>query len=95
MHRPYYHNGYDAHGNGVAETCRECSHDNILVPVSFCLEAMRYLVADRKLDDLVDAWHLGDGPGLELHEYLGWTLQEFVYWVECFELPEHFINEQS
>jgi hypothetical protein len=34
-----------------------------------------------QIDDAVDAWHEGAGLGMELHEYLGWTEEEYSAWV--------------
>jgi hypothetical protein len=33
------------------------------------------------IDDAIEAWHEGAGSGLHLHEYLGWTWDEYVDWV--------------
>ena len=30
-----------------------------------------------QVDDFIDEWHLGDGEGLELYEYLGMTWLEY------------------
>jgi hypothetical protein len=35
----------------------------------------------QSLDDLVDRWHEGDGEGVELHEYLGMSWDEYCKWV--------------
>ena len=93
MHRPIYHN--DQPYVAKAEICQECSHDNVLVPVSFCPEAMKYVIADEKLLDLIDEWHDGAGLDQELHEYLGWTEEEYAQWINNYEIPEWFINEQN
>lgn len=95
MHRPYYHNGYDAHGEGIAEICKECSHDDVLVPVSFCPEAMKYLEAEDRILDLVGKWHDGEGFNQELYEYLGWSDEEYTHWANKHQLPKHFIDEQT
>jgi len=34
------------------------------------------------IDDFVQAWHEGDGPGLELREFLGMTREEYGLWLE-------------
>jgi len=34
------------------------------------------------LDDLIERWHEGDGEGMELHEYLGMSREEYRRWVE-------------
>ncbi len=36
---------------------------------------------DSAVDDAIDAWHEGDGK-VPLHEYLGWTREEYRAWVE-------------
>ena len=39
--------------------------------------------------DKIDAWHMSE-PGtenLELHEYLGWTIDEYAHWVTTGEIP--------
>lgn len=39
--------------------------------------------AERIMNDMIDAWHDGAGDGLELHEYLGMTWEEYAAWVEA------------
>ena len=34
------------------------------------------------IDDYVDAWHDSDDEDVQLHEYLGFTLDEYKLWVE-------------
>lgn len=34
------------------------------------------------IDDLIDAWHDGAGEDQALHEYLGWTWEQYKKWVE-------------
>jgi hypothetical protein len=38
-------------------------------------------MTNEELDDLVDRWHNGEGEGLELHEYLGMTWEEYEQWL--------------
>ncbi|MGH7044238.1 MAG: hypothetical protein ACREFY_19200 [Acetobacteraceae bacterium] len=38
-------------------------------------------VAEQQIDDFISAWHDGDGGGLSLHEYLGFTWPEYQEWV--------------
>lgn len=38
------------------------------------------------IDDKIAAWHDGDGEGLELHEYLGWTWEAYCHWVNTGEV---------
>lgn len=35
----------------------------------------------------IERWHMGDGEEMELHEYLGWTWDEYSLWVEQGVLP--------
>lgn len=38
-------------------------------------------MTDEEIDDLIKAWHFDNaGPGLELHEFLGWTWEQYAYW---------------
>jgi hypothetical protein len=39
------------------------------------------------IDDRIDAWHDGGGRNLELHEYLGWTREQYKAWLERSEYP--------
>jgi hypothetical protein len=39
------------------------------------------------VDDFVEAWHEGAGEGLELHEFLGMTWDEYGHWARTAELP--------
>ena len=34
------------------------------------------------IDDKVEAWHEGDGDGLDLHEYLGMNWDEYAVWAK-------------
>lgn len=36
----------------------------------------------RDLDEMVEEWHDGPDDGIELHEYLGLTWQEYKSWTE-------------
>lgn len=36
---------------------------------------------EAQVDDAVSAWHNGAGGGLELHQYLGWSWEEYSRWV--------------
>lgn len=39
--------------------------------------------------DKIDAWHFdGAGEGLALHEYLGWTWNQYRDWAITGELPD-------
>lgn len=41
-----------------------------------------------ELDTKIEAWHNGDGEGKHLHEYLGWTFEEYKCWVEIGRMPD-------
>ena len=43
---------------------------------------------NNKIDDMVDEWHDGASE-LLLHEYLGWTFQEYKTWVESSVPPRY------
>lgn len=44
-------------------------------------------MTDEEVDDAIDAWHDGAGPGQSLHEYLGWTWEQYAHWVQTNEIP--------
>ena len=44
---------------------------------------------DEAIDDCVDEWHNGAGENLELHEYLGFTWEEYAIWVPH---PSELVN---
>lgn len=37
---------------------------------------------EKRILDKIDEWHEGAGKGKELHEYLGWSKEEYAAWVE-------------
>lgn len=37
---------------------------------------------DAEIDDAIEAWHASEGPAGQLHEWLGWTLDEYWNWVK-------------
>ena len=39
------------------------------------------------IDDAIDAWHEGEGNGMQLHEWLGWTWEEYSDYVTHAKLP--------
>ena len=39
-----------------------------------------------ELDARIDSWHNGDGEGQSIHEYLGWTWEQYKHWAETGEL---------
>ena len=36
---------------------------------------------ERRINDKIDKWHLHYKGDMPLHEYLGWTWDEYVVWV--------------
>ena len=47
---------------------------------TFLSEVLAGRETEAAVDDWVEAWHTGDGEGLELHEYLGMTWDEYGDW---------------
>jgi hypothetical protein len=45
-----------------------------------------------EIDNAVDAWHEGGGHGVQLHEYLGWTWEQYGHWAETGTPPDHTGN---
>lgn len=43
-------------------------------------------VTEENIHDLIDEWHDGDSSQ-ELHEFLGFTFEEYARWVEKDEFP--------
>lgn len=39
-----------------------------------------------EVDDAIERWHTGDSE-LPLHEFLGWSRQEYSIWVETNVIP--------
>lgn len=46
------------------------------------------LLTEEEVDNAIDEWHNNDKLDCALHEYLGWTWNEYAYWVETCELPQ-------
>lgn len=44
-------------------------------------------MTSEELNDLIDAWHDGPDTDQALHEYLGWTWEQYVTWVETDVMP--------
>lgn len=44
-------------------------------------------MTSEELNDLIDAWHDRPDTGQELHEYLGWTWEQYATWVETDTMP--------
>lgn len=47
--------------------------------IDLCLAG--HALAD-DIDQFVDRWHDGQGPGMELHDFLGMSFDEYSLWVE-------------
>lgn len=44
---------------------------------------------EKEINDKIDLWHFNlEGQGQELHEFLGWTWEEYVEWVETGVIPD-------
>jgi hypothetical protein len=43
-------------------------------------------MTEEELADLIEKWH-NDPNSFSLHEFLGWTVQEYTHWLETGELP--------
>jgi len=46
----------------------------------------KHVVTEENIHDLIDEWHEGDS-NQELHEFLGFTFEEYARWVETDEFP--------
>jgi hypothetical protein len=44
-------------------------------------------LTEAEINARVTEWHMSDGPTCPLHEYLGWTAQEYARWVESSQIP--------
>jgi len=47
---------------------------------TFLSEVLAGRAEPEAVDDWVEAWHEGEGLGMELHEYLGMTWDEYGDW---------------
>lgn len=52
-------------------------------------------VTEDAVDDHIDQWHSGSGEGLELHEYLGMTMDEFSLFLTDPDLCYEKIKERK
>lgn len=44
---------------------------------------------EQMVDEVIDAWHDGGyDRSVELHEALGWTEEQYLYWVQTNIYPE-------
>lgn len=41
-----------------------------------------------EVDARINAWHNGAGQDQEIYEYLGWTREQYLLWVETWEIPD-------
>jgi hypothetical protein len=48
----------------------------------------RMNLTEEKTDQLIEEWHNGKSP-LELHEYLGMTIEQYSLFVETNKLPKY------
>ena len=45
----------------------------------------------KQIEKMIEDWHFnGAGEGQELHEYLGWTWEEYVTWVNTGIIPNGY-----
>jgi len=42
-----------------------------------------------------EQWHQGDGAGMELHEYLGWSQDQYAKFVETGKLPDFDLRSMN
>ena len=52
-------------------------------------------VRSADVDAAVEAWHSGAGDGLELHEYLGWSWEQYARWVDDGIAPDEEEADQG
>ncbi len=57
-------------------------------------EALVKEIADR-ISNSIDAWHEGAGAGKSLHDFLGWTWEEYKDYVEDNIIPEKEFNARG
>jgi hypothetical protein len=39
-------------------------------------------LTEEQIDIKIEAWHNGDGEGMELYEYLGVSQEEYAQWIQ-------------
>lgn len=46
-------------------------------------------LSEQQIDDLVELWHSDDNafPGVDLHDFLGWTWEGYRTWAESGVIP--------
>ena len=52
------------------------------------------MLTEEGLLDAVDAWHQ-DPHDMSIHEFLGWTWEQYAYWVETNKQPGETVNDNS
>lgn len=66
--------------------CQRCGEPRTAVRTETSAGVLVELVCPEcEVADRIDAWHNG-GSG-ELHEYLGWTWEQYAHWVQTNERP--------
>jgi hypothetical protein len=43
-------------------------------------------VTKENIDDLIEEWHKSPS-NIALHDYLGWTIEEYFHWAKTNEMP--------
>lgn len=44
------------------------------------------MMSDKEVDDLIEMWHESE-EDVPIHEFLGWTKEQYKRWVETGEIP--------
>ena len=52
-------------------------------------------MTDEEIDNLIDEWHNDQETTLSLHEYLGWTWEQYARYVESGTIPEETCGTNS
>jgi hypothetical protein len=58
-------------------SCRHCAEDG----AARWRKRIERRLTDQEIDGMIAEWHDGAGQGLDLHEYLGWTREQYKTWV--------------
>lgn len=45
------------------------------------------IYTQEELDSIIERWHSGENPEPQLHKALGWTWDDYVYWVMTKKQP--------
>lgn len=51
-------------------------------------------MTEEEIADKIDEWHNGNGVNQELHEYLGWTEDQYAVWIYCSVIFDPSIAEK-